>query len=226
MVPLRSKFLGIVMVDYIAFCAAVCSASISIPQFILVVRTKVTHGLSLTMWVLSLGTGIGWLCHGFKLGVINMIWPNFWILFVVVTILYFLRRNGRYRSVVKLLPGIALAALLVGLDNFVGSAAFGAAVIVPQVYGMMRQGLSLMRSPLVTGVSTGAWVLMVINHALWLTWAIMSQEIGTMISGAVCVGPAIFVLTWCILRARGVGPVGSGKGAETDAEPETSTVEA
>jgi len=178
------------------------------------------------MWVLSLGTGIGWLCHGFKLAEPNMIWPNFWILFVVVTILYFLRRNGRYSSLLKLWPGVALAALLVCLDNFVGSAAFGLAVIVPQVYGTMRQGLSLMRSPLVTGVSTGAWVLMVVNHGLWLTWAIMAHEVGTMISGAVCIGPAAFVLVWCILRARGVGPVGSGKGAETDAPPETSTVEA
>ena len=195
------------MVGYIAFVAAVVACSISVPQFLLVVRTKSTHGLSLTAWVISLGTGIGWLGHGFKLGEINLIWPNFWILSVVGTILYFLRRNGHYRSLAALLPGLGLAILLVGLDNFVSSAAFGLLVMIPQAYGMIKQGIELMRAPQVTGVSTGAWVLQVVNQLLWLVWAVLAHEPGTTISAAVCLGPAIYVLVWCILRARGVGPV-------------------
>jgi uncharacterized protein with PQ loop repeat len=194
-------------VDAVALCGALVSAAISIPQFWLVVRTKRTHGLSLTTWIISLGTNIGWLNHGIKLGEISMIWPNIWGLTVVATVLYFLRRDGRFQSYVRLLPGLGLGALLVSMDHLVGSAAFGMIVVVPQAFGMVKQGIALMRARQVTGVSVSAWGLQVVNQIIWLGWAVMSHDPGTLISAAVCLGSASFVLTWRILRLRGRGPV-------------------
>jgi len=199
------------LVDAIAFCGAVVAAAISVPQFALAVRTKDTHGLSLTTWVISLGTGIGWLCHGIKLVEVNMIWPNVWGLTVALTILYFLRRNGRYTSLTALLPGLGLGALLIGLDNLVGSAAFGICVVAPQAYGMIRQGIAVMRARQVTGVSLSSWIFQVLNQVVWLVWAVMTNETGTFISAVVSLVAASFVLTWRILRACGVGPVPVGK---------------
>jgi len=209
------------MIEFIALVGAVVSASISVPQFLLVLRTKSTKGLSMTPWVISIGTGIGWICHGLRVGEINLAWPSMWGLVVSATLLYYLRRNGHYHSLTKLLPGFALAALLVALDNGLGSVAFGLAVIWPSVYGMMRQGIALMRSPDVTGVSVGAWVLQVLNQAMWLYWAICVHEMGTIISGAVCLGPAIFVLTWRLIRANGAGPaIARQQVAELTEQPE------
>ena len=195
------------LVDAIAFCGAVLAAAISVPQFALVVRTKDTHGLALTTWVISLGTGIGWLAHGIKLVEANMIWPNIWGVTVAVTILYFLRRNGRYTSLVTVLPGLGLAGLLIGLDNLVGSAAFGICVVVPQAYGMVRQGIALMRAPQVSGVSISSWVFQVLNQIVWLIWAVMTHETGTFIAASVSLVAASFVLLWRILRACGLGPM-------------------
>jgi len=198
------------LVDAIAFCGAVLAAAISVPQFALVVRTKDTHGLALTTWVISLGTGIGWLAHGIKLVEANMIWPNIWGVTVAVTILYFLRRNGRYTSLVTVLPGLGLAGLLIGLDNFIGSAAFGICVVVPQAYGMVRQGIALMRAPQVSGVSISSWVFQVLNQIVWLIWAVMTHEAGTFIAASISLVAASFVLLWRILRACGLGPVNNG----------------
>jgi len=195
-------------VDILAFFGALLVAGISIPQFLLVVRTKDTHGLSVLTWVLNLGTGIGWFNHGIKISEINMIWPNLWGLTVVVTILYFLRRNGQLRNLAIILVGIGVAAGLVSLDYLAGSAAYGFAVVLPQAYSMMRQGIELMKAPEVSGVSTTAWILQVITQVVWLIWGILTIEYGSLIAASVSLFTASFVLTWRILRAKGVGPVG------------------
>jgi len=196
------------LISVLAFIGAVASATLSVPQFLLVVRTKDTRGLSLSTWVISLGTGVGWLCHGLRIDQINLVWPNFWGLTVAGTVLYFLWRNGRYKSPLTLLPGLCLGATLVTLDHVLGSAAFGLAIMVPGAYGMVRQGVALMRAPRVTGVSTTTWVIQTANQSLWLVWAGLVREPGTFISSAVCLCAAVFTLTWRVLRARGVGPVG------------------
>ncbi len=195
------------LTDLISLIGAVTAAAISVPQFALVVRTKHTHGLSLTTWVISLATAAGWFCHGLKLMEVNMMWPNAWGFIVAVTMLHYLRLNGRYRSLTKLLPGVGLAALLIGLDYGIGSAVFGATIVAPQAFGMLRQGIALMRAPQVTGVSITSWVFQVANQVVWLSWAIMTDEISTLISGVVSLVAASFVLIWRILRARGLGPI-------------------
>ncbi len=196
------------MADLIILIGALTVVGISVPQFRLVVATKDTRGLSVTAWVLGLGGQIGWLAHGVKLGEIHMVWPNIWGLIVVLTMLYYLHRNGAYQSYVTVLPGVALGGLLVGLDVFVGTAVFGVAIVIPQALSMTRQGIAVMTSPQVSGVSITTWVFQVFNQAIWLTWSAMTVEIGTLISCVISIIAAGFTLTWLILRARGVGPVG------------------
>ena len=198
-------------VDFLAFCGAVLVVGISTPQFLLVVRTKDTHGLSVTAWVIGFATGFAWLNHGIKLSEINLIWPNFWSLIVAFTIMYLLKRNGAYRSLVTLLPGFALAATLICIDYFIGSAAYGFTVVVPQAFGMIRQGVELMRAPEVQGVSTTAWVLQVLTQIVWFTWGILTTEYGILVASSISFFAASFVLLWRILRLRGLGPIGTKK---------------
>lgn len=193
--------------EVLGWAGALAVVCITLPQFFLVVRTKQTHGLALTTWVIAIGTSIGWFDHGLRLMEPVQIWPNILGLVNTAVIIYFLRRNRRFRSWTTLLPGFALGGLLVGLDWGVSSAAFGIAVIVPQAYGMIRQGIALMRAAAVTGVSISAWVAQVANQAIWLAWSILKTEWGTGISAAVSVVCAGFVLTWRLLRLAGIGPV-------------------
>jgi len=193
--------------EVLGWAGALAVVCIQLPQFLLVVRTRNTHGLSLTTWVIAIGTSIGWFDHGLRLAEPVQIWPNILGLITTATIVYFLWRNGRFRSLRTLLPGFALGALLVGLDWGVSSMAFGIAVIIPQAYGMIRQAIALMRAPIVTGVSIPAWVAQVANQAIWLAWSILKHEWGTGISASVSVVCALFVLTWRLLRAGGLGPI-------------------
>ena len=215
------------LVSMIAFGGAILAAVIGLPQYLLVVRTKDTHGLSLTAWIIAVGTGAGWLGHGIRIGEIHMIWPNIWGLFVAFTILYYLRRNKHYTSYLKLWPGLALAGLLFTLDAFIGSAAFGIAIMIPQVYGILRQGVALMKAPQVTGVSLATWIFQLLCQSLWLVWAIMTSEPGTLICATVSAIACTFTLTWRILRAIGFGPIGNFRRQPSNhlAEGEPSVVD-
>ncbi|MDR0847669.1 MAG: hypothetical protein LBN10_01280 [Propionibacteriaceae bacterium] len=193
--------------DVLGWIGACLGLAISLPQVILVVRTGSTHGLSLVTWVITLGTGLAWTGHGIKLAEQPQIWPNIVTWIATCTILYYLHRNGRFRSWKVVLPGLALGIGLICIDNFISATAFGACVIFPQAFGILKQGIALMRAPLVTGVSPMAWVLQVTNQGVWLTWALLSREPGIGISAAVSLVCGAFVLTWRILRMKGLGPI-------------------
>jgi len=195
------------LVDLVALVGAVVAAGISLPQFILVVRTKDTHGLSLTAWLLNLGGATAWLNHGFRVSEINMIWPNAWGIIAAMTVLWFLRRNGRYRSLLQLWPAAAIAAAVIGLDYLVGTAAFGFTIVGPQVYGMIRQAIALMRAPLVSGVSVTTWGFQVLCQLTWTIWGIMAHEPGTLIVSSISLVAASVTLSLRILRALGMGPI-------------------
>ncbi|MCL2736404.1 MAG: hypothetical protein FWD75_07210 [Propionibacteriaceae bacterium] len=197
------------LITVIAVCGAIVAAGISVPQFLLVLRTRDTHGLSMTAWVISIGTSAAWLSHGLKNGEINQVWPNVWGVVVAFIILYFLRRNGRFRSWAAVLPGVALGALIIGIDTVVGTVAFGLTIIVPQAYGMIRQGIAVMRARQVTGVSIMAWVFQVSCQGIWAVWGAMTKEAGTFITSAIALVIAVFVLVWRILRELGMGPIGA-----------------
>lgn len=192
--------------DVLGWCGAIASVCISLPQFLLVVRTKRTHGLALIAWVIALGTGIGWLDHGIKLMSLQQIVCNTWGIAVTVVILWFLYRNGRYRSWLTLLPGLVLGAVLATVDWRIGSAAFGLLIIIPQAFGMARQGITLMRAPLVNGVAIPTWFAQVCNQAIWLGWGLLAHDAGIQISSSVSLVAASFVLTLRLLRASGRGP--------------------
>lgn len=203
-----------VLVDYIALSGALVAAAISLPQFLLVVRTRDTAGLALTTWILNGATAIGWLGHGIRVGEINMIWPNAWSLCVTSTVLYFLHRNGAYKHVWQLWWGPAFGALLLGLDAVMGSTAWGLAIMVPQVFAIIRQGIMLMRAPRVSGVSPMAWFFQSLCQAIWMTWGLMTGESGTFIVSAISLVAALYVLIWRLLRMAGLGPIGVHRGEE------------
>lgn len=191
------------MLGWLGVLTSLC---ISLPQFLLVVRTGNTRGIAVMSWMIGLGTGLAWLSHGIKLASVPQIVCNSWGLVATLVILWFLHRNRRYTPWLLVVPGLILALALVGLDWRVSSAAFGMAVIVPGAFGMLRQGLALMRAPNVTGVAIPTWIAQVINQIVWISWGVVGHDAGIKISASVSLVVASFVLTLRLLRAAGHGP--------------------
>ena len=81
-----------------------------------------------------------------------------------------------------LLPGLGLATVMIGVDQFLGSAAYGIFAIVPGVIAMAGQSVELVRAPHVKGVSTASLLLGTLNQTLWAIWAVQLQDSGSMIA--------------------------------------------
>ena len=106
-----------------------------------------------------------------------------------------------------LLPAPLVAGVLIAVDQVLGSAAFGTAAIIAAVVANAGQSLELVRSKRIVGVSALFLILAVVNQGLWLSWAILGPDVGTMIFATVTGITTVFNLTWWLLRSLGLrGP--------------------
>jgi uncharacterized protein with PQ loop repeat len=105
-----------------------------------------------------------------------------------------------------LLPGLLAAGVLIAIDQLLGSAAFGAAAIIAAVVANAGQSIELVRAKRIVGVSVLFLILAVVNQGLWLSWAILVPDIGTMIFATVTGAITVFNLTWWSLRMLGLRP--------------------
>ena len=105
-------------------------------------------------------------------------------------------------------PGIPsrdrAAGVLIAIDQLLGSAAFSAAAIIAAVVANAGQSIELVRAKRIVGVSTLFLILAVVNQGLWLSWAILVPDIGTMIFATVTGIITVFNLTWWSLRMLGL----------------------
>jgi len=195
------------VIQLLGWVGGVTASAMWVPQFLALIRTRDTRGLSVPIWIVYVGTTTGWLAHGIRLGQLFMILANVVGLLATITSLVYLRRDGKLKHLWWVLGGVAFAALLIGLDARVGSAAFGATVVTPVAITMGIQGVELMRAPRVSGVSIGAWVWQLANQLVWGAWGLLTHEPGTIISAIVSTVLASYVLGWRLAREWGVGPV-------------------
>jgi uncharacterized protein with PQ loop repeat len=121
-------------------------------------------------------------------------------------ILYLVTRASGRRFLKNLLPSLALAAVAIGTDVTLGSAAFGIAGVCLAVVSTIGQSIELIRSPHVRGVATLFMVLAVANQGVWLVWAILVADPGSTISAASMGAMAAFNLLWYALRRFGLRP--------------------
>jgi len=176
------------------------------PQAIALLRTGDTKGMAWPMWVVFVGTTIGWWMHGLKLGQAFMMVANTVSFITVIISLWYLRRDKKLPSWWWVVPGLAFAALLSTLDRLVGSAAFGATVVTPIAIAKIWQGVQILRDPKVTGVSLTSWLVQLANELIWLTWGLMAPDAGTIISACVTATCNAFVLVALLMRRAGAGP--------------------
>ena len=78
--------------------------------------------------------------------------------------------------------------------------------IIPAVVSNAGQSIELVRSPRIVGVSVLFLFLAVVNQGLWLSWAILVPDIGTVIVATATGIITVFNLIWWSLRTLGLRP--------------------
>ncbi len=192
------------LVDGLGWVAAFVGILLGLPQLVHLVRTRHTEGVSLLAWQTLLVLNLAWCVHGVLIGQANMIATNVFGLFTTVPILVLMSRSRGLKLFRVMLPAVIVAAVVVAADLTLGTAAFGVAVLIPGTVVNVAQSLELIRSPSVVGVSPIFLILAVVNQVLWLTWAMLVPELGTIIAASVAVTITAFNVVWWVLRRFGL----------------------
>lgn len=194
-------------VEYLGWAGTLTAILLGLPQLVRLARTKNVEGLSIPAWQAFLAVGIGWTAHGIIIGQAPQIVASALSLASTIPILYLLARQLRRNLLSTLLPGLLLAAAMVGIDLIFGSGPYGAVAIIPAVIANAGQSIALIRAPHVGGVSVLFLILAVINQMLWLAWAILVADLGTIIAAGTTGTIALFNLAWYTARRLGTPPL-------------------
>ena len=168
-----------IAVEVIGWAGTVSGTILGLPQVLRLVRTRRVDGLSLTAWRAMLVVNLIWTAHGISIGQLPQIVTSALSLCCTVPILYLMARELQRHLVPVLLPALLAAGVLIAIDQLLGSAA----------------------EPLLF------LILAVVNQGLWLSWAILVPDIGTMIFATVTGIITVFNLTWWSLRMLGLRPL-------------------
>jgi uncharacterized protein with PQ loop repeat len=194
-------------VEVLGWAGTVSGTILGLPQVLRLVRTRRVDGLSLTAWRAMLVVNLVWTAHGISIGQVPQVVTSALSLCSTVPILYLMARGLRRRLLPVLLPSLLAAGVLIAVDQLFGSAAFGAVAIVAAVIANAGQSIELVRARRIVGVSVLFLVLAVVNQGLWLSWAILVPDAGTIIFATVTGTITVFNLFWWSLRRLGLRPL-------------------
>lgn len=193
--------------DLVGWLAALAAIVISIPQIVLLARNRSTAGLSLLAWQAILAITLAWTVHGFLIEALNMIVPNAISVVLAAVVLGLTRRERGLRPVPVFLPGVATALVMVGVDLAFGTSGYGLVAMLVAVVANAGQGVNLVRSCSIAGVAPGFLFAQLLNQLLWLVWATMVQDAGTLMASTSTGLIALFNVVWWLLRTFGLRPL-------------------
>jgi uncharacterized protein with PQ loop repeat len=188
----------------VGWTATAVGTVLGIPQLVRTARTRNVEGLSLIGWQAILAINLGWTAHGIRIGQPPQIVASALSLVATVPILYLLSRQLGRRTLPAFLPGLALAAAMIAVEQFLGSSAYGIFAIIPGVIAMAGQSVELVRAPHVKGISTASMLLGTLNQTLWAIWAVMLQDSGSVIAILATSVLVVFNIVWYFLRRLGL----------------------
>ncbi len=191
-------------VSVLGWLAALTATLLGVPQAVRLWRTRVTDGLSLLAWQFMLVINLAWTSHGLVIGQLNMVLPNALAMASTLPVLALVSRDRGLALWRVLVPSLLGAALMVGVDLTLGTAAFGALGVVPAVAANAGQSVELVRAPAVDGVSPVFLAWQLVNQSLWAVWAVLVPDLGTLISAAATALIAAFNVAWWLARRFGL----------------------
>jgi uncharacterized protein with PQ loop repeat len=193
--------------DLLGWTATVVGALLFTPQLVRLVRTRNVDGLSLIGWQIALLLNIAWAVHGALIRQLPQTLSNALGLLTTVPILVMVSRTLKRRLFRTLWPSLLLALVMIGVDGSLGSAVFGVIAIFPGIAIVAAQSVELVRSRDVLGVSPLSTVLGLLNLSLWVIWAVLVSDSGTLISLGASWFVALFNVVWYVLRRSGLRPL-------------------
>ena len=188
----------------VGWSATAVGTVLGIPQLLRTARTRNVEGLSLVAWQAILAVNLGWAAHGLRIGQPPQYVASILSLFATVPILHILSRELGRRSLVTFLGGLGLAAAMIGVDQLLGSAAYGVFAIFPGVLAIAGQSVQLVRAPDVRGVSTASLLLGALNQTLWAIWSVLVGDSGSMIAVLTTSVLVAFNVVWYFMRRLGL----------------------
>ncbi len=168
-------------VDILGWIGAATGSLVALPQVVRILRTGATTGISPLTWRLLVGVNLAWMSHGVMTHHPNIVVSNIVYALCTSTILILLWRHRGIRPWQLFVPGIVLGALMVAVDAFSGPIAFAVIAFIPAALSQMAQLRSLVVSQNVHGVSLWWLAYCVLNQTIWLTWAVLADEISLII---------------------------------------------
>lgn len=148
-------------------------ALFSLPQFIRVLRSGNTAGLSQMAWQLQTAVPMAWLAHGIIYSMPNQIACNTVVVSSSLGIIYFLVKHRGLNWFRVLSPILVIAGILATIDLFFGQLAFGLVVLLPGSLGLIAHLRDLVRARDISGVSPGFLAVGLLGQLLWLSWSFM-----------------------------------------------------
>ena len=192
----------------IGWTAVVVGTILGLPQVIRLLRTRNIDGISVATWQVALALNIGWLAHGIRIAKANMIAVNLLAFLSTAVVLTILSQEKKRPLTLIALPGIATAAAMIAVDQWLGPAVFGVFAALPAAAGQLTQSRELVNAERVDGVSGAFLALTFTNFSLWGIWGFLVGDLSSLISSAVAAVLALFNLGWLPLRLFGVlGPI-------------------
>lgn len=199
--------------EILGWAGTVTAVVLGLPQLVRLARTRNVEGLSLPAWQAFLAVNLGWTAHGIAIGQAPQVVASALSLLSTAPILYLMSRQLKRSFLLTLAPGLGLAALMVLIDQLFGSGAYGAVAIIPAVLANAGQSVALVRARHVDGVSVLFLILAVVNQMIWLAWALLVPDTGTIIAATTTGIIALFNLAWYTARVLGLPPMPSGEAA-------------
>ncbi len=193
-------------VDLLGWVATLVGTVLALPQLVRLARTRNIEGLSLVGWQTALVLNLAWTAHGISIGQLPQILSSSLALFSTVPILVLMAHELGRGVLATMLPSIAVAATMVGVDVILGSTAYGIVAIVPGIVITAAQSVELVRSEHVRGVSPASLALGFCNLTLWGAWAFLVNDSGSIIAVSTTWFVGLFNLVWYALRRFGLRP--------------------
>ena len=193
-------------VDLLGWTATFVGTVLALPQLVRLVRTGNVEGLSLVSWQTALLLNLAWTMHGINIGQLPQILSSSLALFTTVPILVLMARALRLRVFPTMVPSLVAAATMIAVDGYLGSAAYGVVAIIPGIVITAAQSVELVRARHVRGVSPLSMSLGFLNLTLWVVWAALVNDSGTMIAVSTSWFVVLFNVVWYVLRRLGLRP--------------------
>lgn len=184
-------------------CAA-AGSMLSVPQIVRLLVGRTSAGVSLLLWQLMFGGGIGWTFHGVVTGHLNLIVPNAIATVSCALVLHMVARDRRLPAARVWVLGLMVAAILVAVELVGGAAAFGITVMAPFLIGISAQTRDLLRSPDLSGLSPVYVFGTLVVQVMWWSWALAAWELSTLICSSAVGTLAIVNVVLLLARTRGV----------------------